>query len=181
MEKLVPSLPEDEQALALSQLAVWKLEMGDSKAATDLANEAVAHAQSPQARGLAGVSRFIAAATGTRSGSPLVDGYALLFAGKYREALPSLQAAYQAANPSDDGQIRVLLAWARVETGGLTEAGKLLEMCPLPLSSGEPLFASLIFPRYFALRAAVLEKQGKADEAKKDRALYLKYKGNATN
>jgi hypothetical protein len=35
----------------------------------------------------------------------------------------------------------------------------------------------LIFPRYFALRAAVLEKQGKPDEAKKNHDLYLKYAG----
>ena len=180
MEKLAPGLDPDAQALALSQLAIWKLEMGDRKAAMDFANQAVAHAQTPQTRGLAGVSRFIAAGTGTKSGSALVDGYALLFAGKYREALAPLQAAYQAASPSNDGQIRVLLAWARVDTGGLTEAGKLLEMCPLPLSSGEPLFASMIFPRYFALQAAVLEKQGKAGEAKRDRELYVKYGGDAT-
>ncbi len=64
-----------------------------------------------------------------------------------------------------------------VETGGFAEAGKLLEMCPLPLSSGDPMLASLVFPRYFALRAAVLEKQGKPDEAKKNHELYLKYGG----
>ena len=52
-------------------------------------------------------------------------------------------------------------------------------MFPLPLSSGEPMFASLIFPRYFALRAEVFEKQGKSDEAKKNHELFLKY-ANAT-
>jgi hypothetical protein len=71
----------------------------------------------------------------------------------------------------------VLLAWARAETDGFAEAGKLLEICPLPFSSGEPMFASLIFPRYFALRAEVFEKQGKMDEAKKNHELYLKYAG----
>ena len=53
----------------------------------------------------------------------------------------------------------------------------MIEICPLPLSPGEPMFASLIFPRYFALRAAVLEKQGKPDEPKKNHDLYLKYAG----
>jgi Flp pilus assembly protein TadD/TolB-like protein len=101
----------------------------------------------------------------------------LLLAGKFRDALPGLEAAYEATNPAADGQIRVLFAWARVETGGFPEAAKLLEICPLPLSSGESIFASLIFPRYFALRAAVLEKQGKLDEAKKNRELFEKYAG----
>jgi Flp pilus assembly protein TadD/TolB-like protein len=101
----------------------------------------------------------------------------LLLAGKFRDALPALEAGFEKANPSSDGQLRVLLAWALVETGSIDRAAKLIEMCPLPLSSGEPMFASLIFPRYFALRAAVLEKQGKPDEAKKNHELYLKYAG----
>jgi tetratricopeptide (TPR) repeat protein len=101
----------------------------------------------------------------------------LLLAGKFRDALPGLEAAFQKANPSNDGQVRVLLGWALVETGSIDRAAKLIEMCPLPLSSGDPMFASLIFPRYFALRAAVLEKQGKPDEAKKNHELFLKYAG----
>jgi tetratricopeptide (TPR) repeat protein len=177
MEKVAQEPSGDLQALALSQLSIWKLETGDRSAAIDLANQAVAHAQAPQARELGELSRSIAGGSAVRSGSGLVDAYALLFAQKYREALPLLQAAYEATNPSADGQIRVLLAWARVETGGFAEAGKLLEICPLPLSSGEPMLASLIFPRYFALRAEVLAKQGKPDEAKKDHELFLKYAG----
>ncbi len=103
-----------------------------------------------------------------------------LLAGKFREALSALEAAFQKANPSNDGAIRVLLAWALVETGSIDRAAKLIEICPLPLSSGEPMFASLIFPRYFALRAAIFEKQGKADEAKKNRELFIKYGGAVT-
>ena len=111
-------------------------------------------------------------------GSSEVAGpYRQLLAGKFREALPELEAAYRQANPSSDGQIRVLLAWALVETGSLDRAAKLIEMCPLPMSAGDARAASLIFPRYFALRAAVLEKQGKPDEAKKNRDLYLEYAG----
>jgi tetratricopeptide (TPR) repeat protein len=179
LEKLLPQLDPETQSLGLSQLAIWKLESGDQKTAMDLANQAVAHSQSPQTRGMAGLSRFLAAGSGGPSGSVLADAYAMLFARKFQEAVPLLQKVYQELSPSSDGNIRVLLAWARMETGGIAEAGKLLEMCPLPLSSGEPLFASLIFPRYFGLRATVLEKQGKADEAKKNRELFLKYTGGA--
>ena len=101
----------------------------------------------------------------------------LLLAGKFREALPDLEAAFQKTNPSTDGQIRVLLAWALVETGSMDRAANLLELCPLPLSSGDARFASLIFPRYFALRAAILDKQGKPEEAKKNLDLDRKYGG----
>ena len=88
-----------------------------------------------------------------------------------------MEAAYQQENPFNDGQIRVLLAWALVETGSMDRAAKLIEMCPLPMSAGDSRVASLIFPRYFALRAAVLEKQGKPDEAKKSHDLFLKFGG----
>jgi thioredoxin-like negative regulator of GroEL len=101
----------------------------------------------------------------------------LLLAGKFQDALPGLEEAFQKAKPSNDGQVRVLLAWALVETGSIDRAAKLIEMCPLPLSSGDPMLASLIFPRYLELRAAVLEKQGKPDEAKKNRELFMKYGG----
>ena len=154
MEKLAPELEGGARSLALSQLAIWKMKAGDAEAFAGLA---AARPDTPGAR--------------------VLDAYGLLLAKKYAEALPLLQAVYEGTNPSADGQVRVLLAWARVETGGFAEAGKLLEICPLPLSSGEPMFASLVFPRYFALRAEVLEKQGKPDEAKKNHELFMKYGG----
>jgi Flp pilus assembly protein TadD len=154
MEKLATELEGGARSLALSQLAIWKMQAGD---ATAFAGSAAAHPDTPGAR--------------------VLDAYGLLLAKKYAEAVPLLEAAYEGTSPSADGQIRVLLAWARAETGGLSEAGKLLEICPLPLSSGDPMLASLIFPRYFALRAEVLDKQGKPDEAKKNHELYLKYAG----
>ncbi len=178
MEKLAPELSGDLQALGLSQLAIWKLETGDGKAAADLANQAVTRAQSPQVHGISAACRYIASGTTASSGSKLVDAYALVFAKKYREALPLLQATYSETNPSADGQVRTLLAWAYVETGATEKAAALVDSYPLPLSSGEPLFASLIFPRYLFLRGAVLEKTGKRDEARKSYELYLKYAGD---
>jgi hypothetical protein len=71
--------------------------------------------------------------------------------------------------------MRTLLAWAYVETGAIDQAAGLMDPYPLPLSSGEPLFASLIFPRYWSLRGTVLEHEGKIDEAKKSFELYSKY------
>lgn len=177
MENLAAETSGDLQSLALSQLSVWKLESGDEKAAADLANQAVARAQNPQVRGISEVCRYIAAGASTSSGSKMADAYALLFAKKFREALPLLQAMYGETNPSADGQVRTLLAWAYVETGAIDRAASLVGVYPLPLSSGEPLFASLIFPKYLFVRGAVLQAEGKRDEASKSFELYSKYGG----
>jgi Flp pilus assembly protein TadD len=168
MEKLASESEGDRQALAFSQLAIWKLEMGDSKAAADLANEAAMRARSPQAHRIAGLCQHI-----TSGGAG--DALALLFAKRFQEAIPLLLAGYAETNPSSDGQLRTLLAWAYVETGAIDKAASLMDPYPLPLSSGEPLFASLIFPRYLSLRGTVLRHQGKIDEAKQSFELYSKY------
>jgi hypothetical protein len=64
-----------------------------------------------------------------------------------------------------------------VEIGAIDQAAPLLDPYPMPLSSGNPLFASLVFPRYLFLRGVVLEKAGKRDEARKNFELYSKYGG----
>jgi Flp pilus assembly protein TadD len=177
MEKLAPGLNGDAQALAFSQLSIWKLLDGDKTAAADLANQAVASAQSPQVRGISAVCRYITSGSTVSSGSKLADAYALVFAKKYREALPLLQSMYNETNPSADGQVRTLLAWAYVETGAIDKAAPLLDTYPFPLSSGESLFGSLMFPRYLFLRGVVLQHEGKRDEANRSFALYSKYGG----
>ena len=87
MEKLASASDGDLQAFTFSQLAIWKLEMGDSKAAADLANEAAMRARSPQAHRIAGLCLHI-----TSGGAG--DAFALLFAKKFREAIPLLLAGY---------------------------------------------------------------------------------------
>jgi thioredoxin-like negative regulator of GroEL len=177
MEKLTPALSGDLQALAFSQLAIWKLEAGDRKTAADLATQAVTRAQSPQVRGISAACRYITSGSTASSGSKMADALALLFAGKFQEAVPLLQAVYSETNPSSDGQVRTLLAWAYVETGAVDKAASLTDAYPLPLGPGDPLFASLIFPRSLFLRAAVLQHQGKHDEASKSLQLYSAYGG----
>ena len=177
MEKLAAELNGDLQALALSQLAIWKMESGDSKTAADLANQAVARAQSAQMRKLSEACRYIAAGGAASSGSKLVDSYALLLAKKYQQALPLLADAYVETNPSADGQVRTLLAWAYVETGAMDEAATLLDSYLLPLSSGDAIFDSMVFPRYLYLRGVVMQRAGKLEEAKKSQELYSKYAG----
>ena len=178
LEKLAPAVNVEGQALALCQLSVWKLETGDSKAAADLSAQAISAARSPRLRNLSALCRFLANPPTTGSGSPAADAFALLFQRKFAEAVPKLEALYRETIPSADGQVRTLLAWAYVETGRAQQARPLLERYPIPLASGEPVFVSLMFPRYFYLRGVALEKEGKRVEAKQSYELYLKYAGD---
>ena len=178
LEKLVSALNGEGQALALCQLSIWKLQTGDAKAAADLSAQAVSAARSPRLQNLSALCRFLATPPTARSGSPAVDAFALLFQKKFSDAVPILEALYRDTNPSADSQIRTLLAWAYVETGREQQSQQLIGRYPIPLSSGEPVFAALIFPRYFYVRAAVLEKEGKRAEAKQSYELYLKYAGD---
>jgi Flp pilus assembly protein TadD len=180
MEKLAAQPNGDLQFLAVSQLAIWKLEDGDKKAAAELTNRLdVARAQSREARGMMELTRFLVLGNAADSGSKMANAYALLLDRKFAEAVPLLQAVYAETTPSNDGQVRTLLAWAYVETKAVDKAAKLTDDYPLPLSTGDPQFASLVFPRYLALRSAVLQQQGKGEEGARLRALYSKYGGAA--
>ena len=179
LEKLIPALQPDQQALGLCQLSIWELAGGDAKAAGAMAAQAVDRGVSPGAKNLGAMCRYISASPTASFGSPLVDAYALLLAHRFREAAPLLETLYRETNPLRDGQIRTLLAWAYVETGRIADAEPLLRTYPIPLASGDSMFASLMFPRYLFLRAVALEKNGKRAEAKQSYELYLKYAGDA--
>jgi tetratricopeptide (TPR) repeat protein len=177
MERILPSLDADARSAALCQLSIWKLQTGDSKTAVELADRAAETAVSARSRGMSALCRGVVN-PGGGSGSRITNAYALLFAGKFSEATPLLELLYRETNPLEDAQIRTLLAWAYVETGRTAQADRLLRIYPIPLSSGEPMFASMIFPRYLFLRGTVLEKQGKRADAKRSYELFLKYAGD---
>jgi len=178
LEKAIPDLDPDKQALALCQLSIWKMTGGDSKAANLFATQAAERAVSAGARNLSAMCRYIASMPTASFGSPLVDAYALLMARRFREALPLIETLYRETNPLRDGQIRTLLAWAYIETGRTADANRLLQTYPIPLASSESVFASLLFPRYLFLRGVALEKSGKRAEAKQSYELFLKYAGD---
>jgi Flp pilus assembly protein TadD len=177
MERILPSLDADARSAALCQLSIWKLQTGDSKTAAELADRAAETAVSARSRGLSALCRGVVN-PGAGSGPRIGNAYALLFAGKFSDATPLLELLYRETNPLEDAQIRTLLAWAYVETGRAAQAGRLLRIYPIPLSSGEPMFASMIFPRFLFLRGTVLEKQGKRGDAKRSYELFLKYAGD---
>ncbi len=172
LEKMIPTLTDDEQSLAYGQLSIWKLETGAEKEGADLAQRAEGLARSARTRNLSAIAKAMAGPAGTG------NAYALLFARKYAEAVGPLEALYRETNPAADGQIRTLLAWAYVETSRIAEARQLVQIYPLPLSAGDPVLASLIFPRFLYLRGVVLQNEGKRGKAKQSYELFLKYAGD---
>ena len=178
LSKALPAFNPDAQSLALSQLSIWKLQTGDRKSAAELANQAAVGAISPAARNLSELCRTMASPPAGTSGSKLADAFALVFARKYTDAAPLLDALYRGMNPEADGQIRILLAWALAKANRLADAEPLLTICPLPLESGDPAFASFIFPRYLFLRGLVFQHQGNSAEAKRAFGLFARYSGD---
>lgn len=178
LERMIPALAGDEQSLALSQLSLWRLQTGSTKEGAELAGKAEALAQSPRTRNLSAILKAIASGSASAEGSPMLKAYVLLFARKFADAVPPLEAIYRETAPTADGQIRTLLAWAEVGAGHVSEARKLVQIYPLPLSAGDPVFASLIFPRFLYLRGVVLLDEGKRTKAKQSYELYLRYAGD---
>jgi len=178
LEKMTSSLAGDGRSLALSQLSVWALQIGDRKAATQFSSQASESAAAPAARTLSALCRVISNSEAGRSGSRLADAYALVFAGKFGEAAPLLEELFRGTDPHNDGEIRTLLAWAYIKTGRVNDARALIGTYPISLSSGESVFASWIFPRYLFVRGAVLQLEGKRAEAKAAYELFLKYSGD---
>jgi tetratricopeptide (TPR) repeat protein len=170
LEQILAKLPGEGPAVGACQLSIWKLQMGDSKGAVTMADQAVRSAQSPPVRNMSAMCRAVAEGSRADSGSPLANASGLMLARKYAEALPLIEKIYGETNPSFDGQVRTLLAWAYVENGRPGDAKKLVALYPIPLSAGDPLFASLIFPRFLQLRGVALQDKRSQD-------LYLKLSG----
>ena len=101
--------------------------------------------------------------------------FGLLLTGKYEAALPLLEKLYRGADPSADGQIRTLLAWAAIETGHVDRAAPLTRLYPIPLGTGDPLLSSQVFPRFLYLRSQVLKSQGKPEDSTRALTLYRQY------
>src|SRR5260370_30229078 len=136
-----------------------------------MADKAVRSAQSPAVQKMGAMCRVLAEGSSVTTGSPVANAFGLMLARKYAEALPSIEKIYRETNPSFDGQVRTLLAWAYVENGRAADAQKLVALYPIPLTAGDPLFASLIFPRFLFLRGAALQSEPSYE-------LYLKYVGD---
>jgi tetratricopeptide (TPR) repeat protein len=171
LEQILTKLPGEGPAVGACQLSIWKLQTGDSVGAVSMADQAVRSAQSPAVQNMSAMCRAVAGGSNANSNSPLANAFGLMLARKYAEALPLIEKIYRETNPSFDGQVRTLLAWAYVENGRAADAKPMVALYPIPLSAGDPLLASLIFPRFLSLRGVVLH-------SKQDHDLYLKLGGD---
>jgi tetratricopeptide (TPR) repeat protein len=162
-------------ALAACQLTIWHLVLGDAPQARRYA------AQVPPANPALATCKFLADPSGPAPAGAdareLALGCARLLAGDFKEAAPRLREARRRFPPSAPEPVDVLLAWALVETGRHQEARELVSTNPIPeVIEDRPLFA-LSFPRLLALRAAVEEKSGRLEEARRLRELYARLSG----
>ena len=174
---------------AYAQIAVWELQLGDQARARESASKAAV----PRTPGPAIMARFL-------SGSPappaewmaraqqllpqpaqertrkLMLAYTLLLHKEFRAAEPVLSDLFQHTPPDPSEILPVLWAWARVGAGHPEQAAGLVERNPVPNTTVE-IFGSLAFPRLLFLRAAVLEKQGRREEAGANYRLFLTLSG----
>ena len=180
LKTLVPSAAGDIAALLESQLSIWNLQTGNRAEAARFADDAAAKAVTPGAQSIAALCRFVAGPSPGHSGNDLADSYALLFAGRIADAVPMLEKLYWETPPEADAQVRTLLAWAYSKTGRTRDAASLIAIYPIPLTGAEDLFPSLIFPRFLQVRSAVLESQGKHEEAQRLSRLYQNYSRRLT-
>ena len=172
-----------------AQIALWQLQLGDA----ERAREAASKAASPRATGPVIMARFLAASPAppaewqarARQILPqpaqertrkLMLACALLLHKEFQAAEPVLADLVQHTTPDPSEVLQVLLAWARVEAGHPEQAAGLVERNPVPNANPE-IFGSLAFPRLLFLRAAVLEKQGRRDEAVANYKLFLALSG----
>ena len=102
--------------------------------------------------------------------------YTLLLHKEFRAAEPVLSDLFQHTPPDPSEILPVLWAWARVGAGHPEQAAGLVERNPVPNTTVE-IFGSLAFPRLLFLRAAVLEKQGRREEAGANYRLFLTLSG----
>lgn len=187
------SLPE-AASRTNAQAALWLLELGDRAAAAERARKSMAEA-GPQTAGIAAVTVLLtqpeagAAEWESRAGAAFPHpadaaqrdyalAYALLFAKQFPEAARVLKRIYDRPTSDPDDGLGVLLGWAYEESGRWQEAEPLLRVNPLPQAGGLPMFQSLYFPRVFYLRGALLEKQGRRDQAIPNYRLFLALAGN---
>jgi hypothetical protein len=178
---------------AYSQLAVWRLVMGDRTAAAQLAQKGVLLA-GPSSAGAAMVARFLTELPASApewsvraerffpnasedSLKDLALAYALLLGQQFQPASLLLKQLYDGANPSADQGLPVLLAWTCLETGRANDAAPLLRFNPLPSSSGASMFAPFYFPRIYYMRGLLAEQQGKPGEARANYQLFRQLSG----
>lgn len=182
MQKIATGDPKtvvesERAARALSQAAIWLLQMGRKEEAKPFAQKAIQTPANAATAAVAGVAAYLSAPDASPAewmdrankmfAAPqlgqvkvLAFSIALLWGGHFAESVDNLQRVYIQSNPGNWDQPRMLLGWALRETGKTREAEDLFRNYPLPPVLADNPFACIIFPR-------VLEWKGRADVYRK--------------
>jgi tetratricopeptide (TPR) repeat protein len=194
VESLARKLEGDLKAYANAQLAVWYATAGQFGPAQERAAAAMQTAQSAPVRGASVIARFIvqpkadasqwlisAEQTFGPAASPIKTmavAYGLLLSRQFGPASEPFRTLYQQTQPALDGQVRTMYAWTLVETSRKADAVPLVQTYPMPFGPGEPVFSTMVFPRFFYVRASALKAQANDSEAGKAMAIFEKFKGD---
>ncbi len=186
-----PALPtRDAQTIGYSELAIWALQLEDTAGAAEMARKAV-DGVTPGTAGVAALARYLAvsplspsawetraeqffpnpSAVGARD---LALGYAHLLSLQFGPAAEALRRAYDGSATAPESGLATDLGWALIETGDDKAAAPLLRLNPVPSAGGPGPTLSLVFPQIFHARALLAQKQGKAEEARANQALFEK-------
>ena len=177
------NVTDDARAYADAQLSTWKRASGDIPEAIRLASDAARSSHSQPITSAAMIARIFAQPPAQTSlhtlPAPFQAAIAgnLFLSGRYDQAVPILRTLLNAINPSSDGQVRTLLAACDVQTGQWDEARDLTRANPLPFKAGDTMLDWIAFPRWFAVKAAVLAHDGKPRAAASQRGLFSQYGG----
>jgi len=184
MEKFAAAAAREPASHAQSQLAIWKLLMGDRARAAVHARLARIAAATPASAAMAGLCAFLAqreasaAEWAARAGTQRIALiYALLLGGHFTSAEPLLKQWYEQSPTQPSDPLPVLWAWTLIETKQAGRAAALLDRTPVfHLFTPSP-FTALWFPRILRLRAVVAELKGARDDAERNERLYRQLSG----
>lgn len=188
LREVIPQLRSAEAAAwAGAQIAAWRIADSDFAGARKYAGEAAQRAQSGLVRSWARLCLFLAGGAApaaelearARREFPFEErerlaaiAYGLLFSRQYDEAARVLGELRRRSDPFSGEPLHVLEAWALIEAGKAQQGCPLLGVYGFPSPFGEHPLAFVVFPRVFLLESACLDRQGRAEEARRRRAFY---------
>ncbi len=181
------------KAAALTQMAIWNLQLGSRDSALGEAEDALkTHAASANtlivrfalddahnpADWSARADRLFAAPQ-VAPLKPIALAYALYLAHQWDAAAPHWKEMVDRSSP-DDPIPTAIYGQILVELGRPREAEPLVRLFPLPKPEALQEFESLIIPRIFATRAAVFASEGNKAESEASRKVYETLSGAAS-
>jgi hypothetical protein len=84
---------------------------------------------------------------------PELQGWKLLFQGKYPEAVEYWSKIYESSSLVTGNEARVVLAWSMVGAARQSEGAALLEKWPLPPAGPEPGLSSIVLAKTIEIKA----------------------------